>query len=464
MKSKLIHSIIKPVKDSLSNLELDIALGKKMTAEESRGFQEHCNRLTIAGLYICGITTSLGAVVPWFTDFLLFDLGSPFFRAMQYFRASILLLSLVVFLILRFSRTLTAHPYYLGLVAFSAIMAIGGRLVAGVGGFDSSFAYAVYTTPMLSVMLFVPYIKRLIAAFAILVSYFVSLFVFAPDQFDLSIVGTPITWSIASAFAAFAAGHVIYLVLRTNFLQRRKLNDLTVNLQDRVAEQTEKIRQLTTAVFNVQEQERNRIAHDLHDELGQMLVRMDMEVQLLKKTGDPKKKKAGSFEQGIGSLHALVNRLHNTLDRILGALKPILLENQGFDVAVTSMVDDLVKGRGIKAEVLFETDVDFFSDTANTALFRIVQEGMTNIVKHAEATGTIVKFEEKDDKLELSVIDNGKGFDPDEVPAKNRLGLKGIGERVKLMGGELKIESKQNCGTTISIVLPLEKLQQGVEK
>ncbi len=258
---------------------------------------------------------------------------------MQYFRISILLVSLLTFLTLRFSRTFSDHPYYLGLIAFSAMMAIGGWIVAGVGGFNSSFAYAVYTTPMLSVMLFVPPIKRLIAAFAILVFYFASLFTFASDQMALAVVGTPVTWSVASAFAAFAAGHAIYLVLRTNFLQRRKLNDLTANLQDRVSEQTEKIRQLTTAVFKVQEQERNRIAHDLHDELGQMLVRMDMEVPLLNKASDPKK-----------------------------------------------------------------------------------------------------------------------------ALAKNRLGLRGIEERVKLLGGEMTIKTKTGDGTEISICFSLEKMEQGDKK
>lgn len=429
-----------------------------MTSLEKVEFQKHCDRLSIAGLYVVGITTSVGALIPWFTDFLLFEPSSHLLRTMFIFRSSILLLTLLALTALRFSRVVATNPYYLGLAAFSIMMATTGKLVAGLGGFDSAIAYGVYTTPMLSVMLFVPPVKRIIAAGAILVSYFSTLFLFAPDQLALDTVGTPITWSIASAFAAFAAGHAIYLVLRTNFLQRRKLNDLTENLQEKVAEQTGKIRQLTTAVFKVQEQERVRIAHDLHDELGQMLVRLDMEVQLMHRK--EKKSTTGSFSESLSTLHSLVDQVHDSLDRVLGALKPITLEKQSFDIAVSNMVHELTKGHGLKPEVLFEADVDYFSDTAKTTLYRIVQEGTTNIVKHADATAAVVTFKEEGETLLLQILDDGKGFDLEEVSMKNRLGLKGITERAKLMGGKMTIQSGQEKGTQITIRFPLGRLEQ----
>ena len=463
MRPGFLKSAGGPIRNNLAGLNLDIVRARDMTVEEGDAFHKHCNRLTIVGLYVCAVTTSAGAIVPWFTDFLFFDVHSAFFHAMQYFRVSILVVALATVAVLRFVRLFMSHPYYVGLIVFSLIMAIGGWIVASVGGFSSSFAYAVYTTPMLSVMLFVPPWKRLAAALAILAAYFASLLYFAPDQATLSIVGTPITWSIASAFAAFAAGHAIYLMLRTNFLQRRKLNDLTENLQDRVAEQTAKIRQLTTAVIAVQEQERNRIAHDLHDELGQVLVRMGMEVQLLDRSVAVESERAGSFDWGIRTLRGLVDSLHDSLDRILGALKPILLENQGFDLAVTSMVNNLLEGSETKSEVLFEADTDFFTDTAKTALYRIVQEATTNIVKHAKARSMVVRFTQYDSRFELSISDDGVGFRKDQALGNNRLGLKSIGERVKLLNGELAIRSQPGRGTDVVIGLPPAVFRQGDE-
>ena len=444
----------------LRDLDVEIVRAKEMKPSEADAFRKHCNRLTIAGLHAVGITTSVGAIIPWFTDFLFFDRQSNFFRMLLIFRSSIVLLTLISLVALRISRTIAANPYYLGLIAFSISMTITGGLIPMVGGFETPFAYGIYTAPMLSIMFFVGPGKRAVATAAILVSFFVPMFLVSPQQLSFRFIGVPLIWSLASAFAAFAAGHVIYLVLRTNFLQRRELADLTNNLQDRVREQTEKIRKLTSTVFEVQEQERHRISHDLHDEMGQLLTRLGMEVEWIEEEEHAADEGSLSSRKSTRVLKGLIDSLHDTLDRVLGALRPILLEKQDFNIVFPRMVQNLAKRKGIDVEVSLEVSIEHLSDTAKTALYRIVQEGMTNIVRHADASHAWISFEAGEANLEVRIRDNGRGFDPKRIEDKNRLGLRGMQERVKLLEGVFSIESKPDEGCEIILTLPLDRIYQ----
>ena len=434
-----------------------------LSPAEADLLNDHCNRLSIIGLFVAGATTSIGALLPWFSDFIMFDPGSPEFEAMFTVRSTILLLTVATFLILRFIPGAARHPYLIGLLVFSTATGVSGASSAHAGGFDSPLAYAVYTTPLLSLVLFVDLKRRVLAATAILIAFFGALFLCAPDELSFPLLGVPLIWSVASAFAAIAAGHLVYIVIRANLIQRRKLDDLTAHLQDRISEQTEQIRRLTGSVFKVQEDERQRISHDLHDELGQMLFRLNMEVEMMQhRTLEPARRE-GSFGDSLHLLKHLVEQVHDSLDRILGALRPIALESQGFDVAVSRMARDISSRNKLNAEVRFNAEVDDFSDTAKTALYRIVQEGLTNIVKHAEASHADIEFRAEGEELALFIRDDGKGFDPEEAEKKDRLGLRSIQERAKLLNGRFQITKQTEGGTEISIVFPMRRIENGGE-
>ncbi len=464
LKSDFLKSIFEPINPSLEFVREDIAQAKEMSGEETLAFQKHCDRFTVSGIYSTYFALIAGTLIWWPWDLLAYNHHSLEMKAIFLIRIVLLIVSTLSILSIRRNLFISKAPLLFGVVVYSITAAIIGWIIGQAGGFNSAMSYSIYTAPLLTLFMYIKLYRRIFYTYIISFVFYFAIVLGQSGSLDLKTAALPFAWLACTAALVVISGHIFYLVFQTNFIQRRKLNDLTKNLQARVVEQTKKISQLTTAVFKVQEHERNRIAHDLHDELGQMLVRMDMEVQLLDKENETKESKANGFEQGIHSLHFMVSRFHDTLDRILGALKPILLDNQGFDVAVTAMVNDLAKGQGIKAKVLFEADVDFFSDTAKTALFRIVQEGTTNVIKHADADELIVRFSESNDMLELSITDNGRGFDPKKALAKNRLGLRGIEERVKLLGGEMTIKTKTGDGTEISICFSLEKMEQGDKK
>jgi len=447
----------------LVRLGVDVSTTEEETSSDFRRLRQQCDRLSIAGIYVAGITTSIGAVLPWFTDFLFFAPDSPEFRGMFIVRSAIVLLTITTFAALRIVPQIAKHPYIIGIVVFSMATGVSGWIVGDAGGFDSPLAYAVYTTPLLTLVLFVELHKRILAALAILFSFFGALLLSAPDQLQHPFVGVVITWSGASAFAAVAAGHLVFMVLRTNLIQRRKLDDLTDHLQERVAEQTGEIRRLTTSVFKVQEEERLRISHDLHDELGQMLFRLNMEVEMMQHRNEQAGQASSPFNDSLDLLKQLVEQLHEALDRILGALRPVVLESLGFDIAITRMARDISSNSDLATDVLFNAEVDDFSETAKTALYRIVQEGLTNIVKHAKATRALVEFRAEGDELLLTIGDDGKGFTGDASAGKNRLGLKGIHERAKLLDGQVLMGDGLEGGTEILIRFPLKRIESGTK-
>ena len=446
-----------------TGLGIDLARIGTITEADAENLRDQCNRFTIAGLYVAGITTSLGAVLPWFTDFLLFSTGSAEFEVMLIVRSLIVALTLIIVIGFRFVSWTGRHPYGFGLMIFATMMSVAGWSVTKVNGFDSPLTYAVYTTPLLSLVLFVELKRRVLATAGILVPFFGALFLTEPRQLQHPFAGTAMVWSVASAFAAVAAGHLVYVVIRANLIQKRKLDDLTGHLQERIAEQTREIRQLTGSMFTVQEEERTRISHDLHDELGQMLFRLNMEVEMMQHQSAEPAAQAESFGDSLNVLKKLVGQVHDALDRILGALRPIMLENQGFDVAITRMAHNVASRNNLAAEVLFNAETDDFTDTAKTALYRIVQEGLTNIAKHAGASRAGIEFRMEAGELLLLVYDDGKGFNPDEAGGKNRLGLRGMRERVKLLDGHIHIHTRAGGGTEIAIRFPMKPILKGDE-
>jgi signal transduction histidine kinase len=237
-------------------------------------------------------------------------------------------------------------------------------------------------------------------------------------------------------------------------LQLSRVNE---NLQTEISKHKESeaarlelLRRLVTA----QEEERRRISRELHDQTGQHLTALLLGLKTLNNsTGNG----STSLHKSLLQLQKLTERLVEEAHHLAWELRPAALDDLGLETAISNYVEKWSERNSLSLDFHSGLNKLRLPPPVETAVFRIVQEALTNVLKHAQATRVSVMLEYRYDELLVIVEDNGRGFQP-EAPLKVKecggLGLVGINERVALVGGKLNIESEPGCGTTLAIRIP----------
>jgi len=230
--------------------------------------------------------------------------------------------------------------------------------------------------------------------------------------------------------------------------------DITARYQSEQALENlnQQLRRLSARLEKVLEEERARIARELHDELGQRLMALRMELLWL---GSRLAEDEPSIKEKVQELIELVDSTTHSVRRIANDLRPMMLDDLGVIAAIEWLTDDFSKHTGIPCLLTVE-NVDLNGDDAlATALFRLVQESLTNAARHAEASQVKVTIRQSNGSLLVQVRDNGKGFSESQIPALNSLGLVGMQERARMLGGRVGITSHLGIGTEVLITLPM---------
>ncbi len=223
--------------------------------------------------------------------------------------------------------------------------------------------------------------------------------------------------------------------------------------EEKLKESYASIRELTEYLQNIREEERLNISREIHDELGQLLTVLKMDVSWINRKIDEEN---APVKNKIGEVLSLIDNTVTTVRRIASELRPSLLDNLGLLAAMEWHVGEFEKRSGIKKYLsLPETEVPL-PDPVKIGLFRIMQESLTNVGRHSGATEVTVMLTEEDDRLVLVIQDNGHGFDPAK-PRKKTLGLLGMKERTEVMGGSYEISSQPGEGTTVTVTVPVKQ-------
>ncbi len=235
------------------------------------------------------------------------------------------------------------------------------------------------------------------------------------------------------------------------------VEDITVRkrAEEELRISREQLRSLSAYLESAREEERMYIAREIHDELGQMLTALKMELFCL--SGKIPADKEALLEK-TKAMSDMIDAAIKTVQRISTALRPTLLDDLGLAAAIEWQVEEFQKRTGIYCELVSDTEELFIDRNVSIAFYRILQEALTNIVRHADANKVNVTFINRPwNKLMLEVSDNGKGITEAQISSARAFGLTGIRERVYLLGGEVKITGNEGKGTTLKVEIPLSK-------
>ena len=249
-------------------------------------------------------------------------------------------------------------------------------------------------------------------------------------------------------------GEISHIIIQHNDITDRKLAEEALSVSQ------DQLKKFAAHLQNIREEERVLLAREIHDELGQILIAIKIDMGMLKQNVLKGINKEYSEEVLIkfDGLFNLVDNTIKTARKIMTDLRPEVLDLLGF----IETIKQHLKGFEDRYKIKCTFENSFSSLKLETqqsvALFRIIQEALNNIAKHSRATELKVLLDQKGDKLTLEVVDNGIGFDENNKKNSDSYGLIGMKERVFLLDGELSIVGKKNIGTSIKVVMPYKAL------
>jgi PAS domain S-box-containing protein len=230
--------------------------------------------------------------------------------------------------------------------------------------------------------------------------------------------------------------------------------------EQQLRDYSNRLRNLSAKIENAREEERIRISRQVHDELGQMLTVLKMDVSMLR--GEIENEVSDEileyFNQQASKVLDRINVIIKSVQRITTELRPEVLDDLGLEEAIDWQASEFEKRTDIN--INFNSQINqnnFLDDDKATTLFRIFQETLTNVARHAEASQVEIELTKQDGNLYLVISDDGVGITEEQKNASSSLGIIGMRERTQFLGGDVSIEGADGKGTTVTLQLPLNR-------
>jgi two-component system, NarL family, sensor histidine kinase UhpB len=219
---------------------------------------------------------------------------------------------------------------------------------------------------------------------------------------------------------------------------------------DRTLEQRHRGRELAIRALGAAEEERKRIARELHDGTAQTLAALRVQLRVARRSGDE-----GTRELLLDELSEQLGSLVDEIRELAGGLRPPALDMLGLVPAVEAYVRNVTERTGLQIDARFDPIGGMLSPEAELALYRVLQEALLNVAKHADAERVSLRLSRQNGRVEAIVSDNGRGFVLEEVSAQRALGLWGMQERASYVGGTVDVVSRAGEGTRVEIRIPV---------
>lgn len=242
--------------------------------------------------------------------------------------------------------------------------------------------------------------------------------------------------------------------LQVEIAERKRVEETLRKSEEKLRESREQLRNFSSHLQSAREQERAGIAREIHDEFGQLLTVLKMDADWLSKRLP---KDQAPLINKIKSMIQFIDASVKTIHRICSELRPALLDDFGISAAIGCHIQNFTERTGIKHRLAIVPQDITLAPDLSTAIFRIFQEALTNITRHAQATMITVSLTQKDNELTLTVADNGEGITPKQISDSKSFGLLGMRERARYYNGDVKITGVRGKGSAVWVSIPLSK-------
>ena len=244
---------------------------------------------------------------------------------------------------------------------------------------------------------------------------------------------------------------------------RDHLEELVEERTTELERSRQQLRELAARLRDAREEERIRVAREIHDELGQVLTALKMDLASVEKRLSEMKdhELQDVLLDKVRSMADISDRTIQSVRRISAELRPPVLDHFGLLAAIEWHADEFQRRTGIECTVSATDEKSDFDEATSTGLFRILQEALTNVARHAQAGKVAVRLKNDGCNLVLTVKDNGNGIAEEEMSDSSSLGLLGMRERAVALGGELRICGVPGKGTTVEALIPSDSLDEG---
>lgn len=278
--------------------------------------------------------------------------------------------------------------------------------------------------------------------------------------------GSDVNVAITLSAVRDAAGQVISSsAIYRDITERKRMEaQLLRSLHDQreaeveVRESRDRLRELSAALQTIREEEKTRIARELHDELGQALTALKMDTAAIESELDHAQ---AALRKRTADMKQLIDTTVTSVRRISADLRPVMLDNLGLVPTLEWLTREFSKRTGIEVELNIPDENLGASGDAATAIFRIVQESLTNVARHAQASKVTIDVTHRGGNVALRIADDGKGMEDADKRKTRSFGLLGMRERAFVLGGELKVSSTPGKGTVVEALIPRFGTGQG---
>jgi signal transduction histidine kinase len=244
------------------------------------------------------------------------------------------------------------------------------------------------------------------------------------------------------------------LIYRGIFMsEMREPYRVAERLQQELRASATRLRELSARMQQDIEQERKRISQSLHDEMGQSLTALQLDAGWIRR-----------HCKDDAAIIGVADRMQDAIEdsaasmrRIVADMRPRVLDDLGIIPAIKGLVKDVAARTGVEVAFVPKGDLDDIEDVIKTALYRMLQECLTNVSRHAQARTVDILLVAAEREIEMRVVDDGCGFGPDARRKHGSFGLFGLGERAALLGGSVTVDSAPQAGTRIIVRLPVQK-------
>ena len=331
-------------------------------------------------------------------------------------------------------------------------MGIAAAGLAQIGGLETLYAGIAVVTPMMAVFFLMPLRRRLWVAALTPLTFFTVFFAIRPDALRYPFVAVPIFHATLSVCLAIVFGELNYRLTSEHHAQRTRLAGEAARLDGAVRSRTAEVMELARNLASLEETERTRIARELHDELGQELTGARLEAGAVAAAARSAVGVDAPLARRATAIEARIAVAQQRVKDAVFSLRPPALDDFDLATALRMLTERYCQPDGLTVEYENALGATPLTDTQATTIFRLLQEALTNVTRHASAQLARVRLASADGRVVLIVEDDGRG-----LGAKGGLGfgLRGGRERLRLVGGSLALEPRPEGGTIFRATFPI---------